>query len=60
MPAHESILSPEEIRVVAAYVYGLSHGARPAHEREDEDEHEGEHHDDDRSSNASSVPSSSP
>lgn len=27
MPAHESILSPDEIRVVASYVYGLSHGA---------------------------------
>lgn len=27
MPAHENILTPDEIRVVAAYVYGLSHGA---------------------------------
>ncbi len=27
MPAHESILSTDEIRVVASYVYGLSHGA---------------------------------
>lgn len=27
MPAHENVLSPDEIRVVAAYVYGLSHGA---------------------------------
>ncbi len=25
MPAHENILTPDEIRVVAAYVYGLSH-----------------------------------
>ncbi|MBL6751966.1 MAG: cytochrome-c oxidase, cbb3-type subunit III [Nevskia sp.] len=28
MPAHENILSPDEIRVVASYVYGLSHGAQ--------------------------------
>jgi cytochrome c oxidase cbb3-type subunit 3 len=27
MPSHESILSPDEIRVVASYVYGLSHPA---------------------------------
>jgi cytochrome c oxidase cbb3-type subunit 3 len=26
MPVHESILSPDEIRIVASYVYGLSHG----------------------------------
>ncbi|MDR3415186.1 MAG: cytochrome-c oxidase, cbb3-type subunit III [Nevskia sp.] len=26
MPAHESILSPDEIRMVASYVYSLSHG----------------------------------
>jgi cytochrome c oxidase cbb3-type subunit 3 len=30
MPAHEGILSPDEIRVVAAYVYGLSHNAAAA------------------------------
>lgn len=31
MPAHENILSPDEIRVVAAYVYGLSeHAETPA------------------------------
>jgi len=30
MPAHEAILSPDEIRVVAAYVYGLSHGGQDA------------------------------
>lgn len=27
MPAHENILSADEIRVVASYVYGLSHGS---------------------------------
>ena len=27
MPAHETILTPDEIRVVASYVYGLSHAA---------------------------------
>jgi cytochrome c oxidase cbb3-type subunit 3 len=27
MPAHEALLQPDEIRVVAGYVYGLSHGA---------------------------------
>lgn len=30
MPAHETLLSPDEIRVVAAYVYGLSQAPAPA------------------------------
>ncbi len=30
MPAHETILAPDEIRVVAAYVYSLSHTATTA------------------------------
>ena len=30
MPAHETILTPDEIRVVAAYVYALSHGGNSA------------------------------
>lgn len=31
MPAHGDLLGPERVHLVAAYVYGLSHGAAPAH-----------------------------